>query len=90
MKVKELIELLGHLNPDDNITIAIACEDEYDNSSRYQKYVCCEHFIIHECQYGETEIIGLDLDLWKNETYKNNFCKEYNYPKNKLLKLNKE
>ena len=81
MKVKELIELLGKLDPENDITLAIAVKGNDDII--YQDYACCEHFIVHKgCD--ESELIGLELDLWKNERYRNIFCKSYNYPQNKF------
>lgn len=82
MKVKELIELLGRLNPDDDISLAIAVDDS--DVDGYQNYICCEHYVVHECDGGEHELIGVDTDLWEKEEYRNVFQKEYNYPENKF------
>lgn len=87
MKVKELIELLGQLDPNDDISMAIA--NRCDMDDEYQKYTCCEHFIVNECTCGESELIGLDLDLWEDEKYRNIFCKNYNYPESKFRKTKK-
>lgn len=87
MKVKELIKLLGQLDPNDDISMAIAIRGDMDDE--YQKYTCCEHFIVNECSGGESELIGLDLDLWEDEKYRNIFCKNYNYPESKFRKTKK-
>ena len=88
MKVKELIELLGQLNPNNDITMSIAIKGDIDNE--YQDYTCCEHFIVNECSCGESELLGLDLDLWEDEKYRNIFCKNYNYPESKFRKAKKK
>lgn len=82
MKVKELIELLGRLNPENNITLAIAVKGA--DGDGYQKYACCEHFVVHECDLGEDELLGIDIDLWENESYRNIFCKTHDYPDSKF------
>ena len=87
MKINELIELLGQLNPNDDISIAIAIRGDEDDE--YQKYTCCEHFIVNECTCGESELLGLDLDLWEDEKYRDIFCKNYNYPERKFRKTKK-
>ena len=82
MKVKELIELLGKLNPENDITLAIAVDGKDDDG--YQKYICCEHFIVHKCNGGEDELLGMDLKIWENERCREIFCKRYGYPDSKF------
>lgn len=88
MKVKELIELLGRLKPNDDISIAIAVRGDTDDE--YQNYTCCEHFIVNECSCGESELLGLDLDLWEDERYRSVFCKSYKYPESKFSESKKK
>jgi hypothetical protein len=88
MKVKELIELLGRLNPDDDISLAIAVNDS--DVDGYLNYICCEHYVVHECGCNEHELIGVDTDLWEKEEYRKIFQKEYNYPDNKFCPRKKK
>ena len=83
MKVKELINLLEQLDPDYDISLSIY---EGRDDEGYEKNACCEHFVVHECSYGEHEITGIEMDAWENETYRKEFCDRYDYPKNKFYK----